>query len=246
MSEKFCLKWNDFHANVSKSFKALRSADDFYDVTLVSDDQKQMSAHKIVLSTSSEYFKNVLKSNKHSHPMLCLNGVSSSELSSILDYIYNGEIQIYQEQLDSFLQIAQRFQLEGLMQGEEVASSKSELNEQFVEDYGILQEMDPQTTEIDRDFKIVKPPKERIIVESTSGSKLSIEDLDKRIEENIERQPDGKYICLPCGKILRCRAIAVEHTEIHIDGLSFICQHCDKTFRSRASHRLHVKRCINK
>ena len=65
--------------------------------------------------------------------------------------------------------------------------------------------MDPQTTEIDRDFKIVKPPKERIIVESTSGSKLSIEDLDKRIEENIERQPDGKYICLPCGKILRCR-----------------------------------------
>ena len=134
MSEKFCLKWNDFHANVSKSFKALRSADDFYDVTLVSDDQKQVSAHKIVLSASSEYFKNVLRSNKHPHPMLCLNGVSSNELSSILDYIYNGEIQIYQEQLDSFLQIAQRFQLEGLMQGEEVASSKSELNEQFVED----------------------------------------------------------------------------------------------------------------
>ena len=246
MSEKFCLKWNDFHANVSKSFKALRSADDFYDVTLVSDDQKQVSAHKIVLSASSEYFKDVLRSNKHPHLMLCLNGVSSNELSSILDYIYNGEIQIYQEQLDSFLQIAQRFQLEGLMQGEEVASSKSEINEQFVEDYGIHQEMDPQTTEIDRDFKIVKPPKERIIVESTSGSKLSIEDLDKRIEENIERQPDGKYICLPCGKILRCRAIAVEHTEIHIDGLSFLCQHCDKTFRSRASLRLHVKRCINK
>ena len=41
MSEKFCLKWNDFHA------KTLRSADDFYDVTLVSDDQKQVSAHKM-------------------------------------------------------------------------------------------------------------------------------------------------------------------------------------------------------
>ena len=129
MSEKFCLKWNDFHANVSKSFKTLRSADDFYDVTLVSDDQKQLSAHKIVLSTSSEYFKDVLRSNKHPHPMLCLNGVSSNELSSILDYIYNGEIQIYQEQLDSFLQIAQRFQLEGLIQGEEAASSRSEPNE---------------------------------------------------------------------------------------------------------------------
>ena len=247
MSEKFCLKWNDFHANVSNSFKALRSADDFYDVTLVSDDQKQVSAHKIVLSSSSEYFKNVLRSNKHPHPMLCLNGVSSNELSSILDYIYNGEIQIYQEQLDNFLSIAQRFQLEGLMQGEEAASSKSEPNKQFVEDYGIPSYgMDPQTTEIDRDFKIAKTPKERIIVESASGSELSIEDVDKRIEEIIERQPDGKYVCLPCGKLLRCRAIAVEHAEIHIDGLSFLCQHCNKTFRSRVSLRLHVKRCINK
>ena len=254
MSEKFCLKWNDFHANVSKSFKALRSADDFYDVTLVSDDQKQVSAHKIVLSASSEYFKNVLRSNKHLHPMLCLNGVSSNELSSILDYIYNGEIQIYQEQLDSFLQIAQRFQLEGLIQGEEAASSrsepneaaysKSEPNEQFVEDYGFpsygtdLQ----QTTETDRDFKIAKHPKERIIVESASGTELSIEDVDKRIEEIIERQQDGKYICLPCGKLVRCRAYALEHAEIHMDGLSFPCQHCDKTFRSRAVQRKHVKK----
>ena len=242
MSEKFCLKWNDFHANVSKSFKTLRSADDFYDVTLVSDDQKQMSAHKIVLSTSSEYFKNVLKSNKHPHPMLCLNGVSSSELSSILDYIYNGEIQIYQEQLDNFLLIAQRFQLEGLVQGKEVADSKleSKQNDHFAENYG----MELQTTEIERDFKVARTPKERIIVESANFE--SIEDLDKKIEEMIERQPDGKHICLPCGKILRCRAYALEHAEIHMDGLSFPCQHCDKTFRSRTTQRQHVKRCMNK
>ena len=43
MSEKFCLKWNDFHTNVSKSFSRLRNENDFYDVTLVSDDQKQVS-----------------------------------------------------------------------------------------------------------------------------------------------------------------------------------------------------------
>ena len=119
MSEKFCLKWNDFEANVTKSFRQLRKADDFYDVTLVSDDHQQVSAHKIVLSASSEYFNNVLKMNKHSHPMVCLSGVTSKELTNILDYIYNGELQIYQEDLDQFLQIAQRFQLEGLIQGEE-------------------------------------------------------------------------------------------------------------------------------
>jgi len=50
--------------------------------------------------------------------MLCLNGVNSQELNSILDYMYNGEVQIYQEHLDGFLEMAQRFQVEGLIQEE--------------------------------------------------------------------------------------------------------------------------------
>ena len=70
MAGKFCLKWNDFQTNVTSSFRKLRNSDEFYDVTLVSDDQQQMSAHKIVLSASSVYFKNILKSNKHSHTLL--------------------------------------------------------------------------------------------------------------------------------------------------------------------------------
>ena len=69
MSEKFCLKWNDFHSNILKSFRELRNEEDFYDVTIVSDDQKQLSAHKVVLSASSEYFKNILKQNKHPNPL---------------------------------------------------------------------------------------------------------------------------------------------------------------------------------
>ena len=105
MSEKFCLKWNDFQTNVTNSFKQLRNSDDFYDVTLVSDDKQQVSAHKIVLASSSEYFKDVLKNNKHSHPLLCLNGVNSQELNFVLDYMYNGEVQIYQENLDGFLEL---------------------------------------------------------------------------------------------------------------------------------------------
>ena len=63
MSENFFLKWNDFQANLTKKLSIFKADDDFYDVTLVSDDQKQLSAHKIVLSSCSEYFKNVLKQN---------------------------------------------------------------------------------------------------------------------------------------------------------------------------------------
>ena len=63
MSEKFSLKWNDFHSNVSKSFGLFRNEDCLHDVTLVSDDHNQVSAHKLVLSACSEYFKDIFRNS---------------------------------------------------------------------------------------------------------------------------------------------------------------------------------------
>ena len=63
MAEKFCLKWNDFYSHVSKSFGLFRNEDYLHDVTLVSDDHNKIEAHKLVLSASSEYFKDIFKNN---------------------------------------------------------------------------------------------------------------------------------------------------------------------------------------
>ena len=119
MSEKFNLKWNDFSSNISKSFGKLRNEEYLQDVTLVGDDHTQFSAHKLVLSASSEYFKEVFKRNKHSNTLMCLEGLSKQDLENVLDYIYNGEVKIYQEELDRFLTVAQRFKLEGLLESQD-------------------------------------------------------------------------------------------------------------------------------
>ena len=67
--EKFSLRWNDYQSNASKSFQSLRHKEDFCDVTLVGDDYKQVTAHKVILSSCSEYFDNILSnSKKHAHP----------------------------------------------------------------------------------------------------------------------------------------------------------------------------------
>merc|ERR1712126_671084 len=100
MSEKFCLKWNDFQSNVSKSFGLFRNEDYLHDVTLASDDHKKVKAHKLVLSACSSYFKDIFKNNPHSHPLICLDGISARDLNDIMNYIYDGEVQIYQENLD--------------------------------------------------------------------------------------------------------------------------------------------------
>ena len=59
--EKFNVKWNDFRKNVSKSFSVLRKEEEFFDVTLISDDEQHIAAHKLVLSASSEFFKNIIR-----------------------------------------------------------------------------------------------------------------------------------------------------------------------------------------
>ena len=115
MEEKFSLKWNDFQLNTRKTFSKLRKEDDFFDVTLVADDQKQMMAHKIILSSCSEYFKNILKTNKHSHPILCITGISSLDLENVLDYAYHGEVQIFEENINKLLDMAQTLKLDGLL-----------------------------------------------------------------------------------------------------------------------------------
>ena len=57
--EKFCLRWNDFEANISSAFRDLKEEKDFSDVTLVCADQ-QVEAHKVILAASSPFFKKVL------------------------------------------------------------------------------------------------------------------------------------------------------------------------------------------
>ena len=95
MVEKFSLKWNDYLPNVTKKFSSLRNEDEFSDVTLVSSDKRQVSAHKVVLSSSSDYFKTILRSNnKNKDIILCLENISHEELNYMLDYVYNGEVKI--------------------------------------------------------------------------------------------------------------------------------------------------------
>ena len=90
---------------------------------------------------------------------------------------------------------------------------------------------------------IVKTEKKLVVVESAKFE--NIEELDQTLNEMIERVDggSGRYQtqrrCIPCGKISRDITDARKHAEVHIEGLSFPCQHCKKTYRSRNSYSHH-------
>merc|ERR1712013_97281 len=123
-AEKFCLKWNDFESNVSVAFRELREEKDFFDVTLACEDS-QVSAHKVILSACSPFFRSVLRKNPHQHPLLYMKGVKYQEMLAVLNFMYMGEVNVAQEDLNSFLAVAEDLRVKGLTQGEGAPENKS-------------------------------------------------------------------------------------------------------------------------
>jgi len=116
-SEKFCLRWNDFENNINSAFKELRDDKDFFDVTLACDDE-QIQAHKVILSACSPFFKTILRRNPHQHPLLYLKDVRYTDLQSVLNFMYHGEVNVAQEELNSFLSVAENLKVKGLTQNQ--------------------------------------------------------------------------------------------------------------------------------
>jgi len=114
-AEKFCLRWNDFESNISIAFRELREDKDFFDVTLACDDE-QIQAHKVIISACSPFFRSILRRNRHEHPLLYLKGVKYKDLVSVLNFMYQGEVSVAQEELNSFLSVAEDLKVKGLTQ----------------------------------------------------------------------------------------------------------------------------------
>merc|ERR1712217_737643 len=131
--DKFCLRWNDFENNISNSFKELRDDKDFFDVTLACNGD-QIQAHKVILSACSPFFRDILRRNPHQHPLLYLKGVKFLEVASLLDFMYQGEVNVGQNELSSFLAVAEELKVKGLTQNnagetEDAINNQKERNE---------------------------------------------------------------------------------------------------------------------
>ncbi|XP_026314417.1 protein abrupt isoform X2 [Hyposmocoma kahamanoa] len=111
--QQYSLRWNDFHSAMVSSFRRLRDEQDFVDVTLACAGAT-FSAHKVVLSACSPYFRRLLKANPCQHPIVILRDVHDKDMESLLRFMYQGEVHIGQEQLKEFLRAAQLLQVRGL------------------------------------------------------------------------------------------------------------------------------------
>ncbi|XP_076252146.1 uncharacterized protein LOC143191191 isoform X20 [Rhynchophorus ferrugineus] len=112
-SEQFSLCWDNFHKNMSSGMNSLLENEDLVDVTLAVEG-KLLKAHKMVLSVCSPYFKELFKSNPCQHPIVFMKDVSYVAISDLLQFMYQGEVQVSQDNLTTFIKTAEALQIKGL------------------------------------------------------------------------------------------------------------------------------------
>ena len=260
MSEKLCLQWNDFKDNINSTFRSLREDVDFSDVTLVSEDGQQVGAHKVILSASSPFFHNLLKRNLHPHPLVYMRGVKFEHLFAIVDFLYLGETNIFQEHLDSFLTIAEELQLKGLMMGqnksgdgevmENMAASKPTYPKQVFKRESQVSK-DPANVDgnksrnYDADETIALNIKQTIAL--TADFSGDLQELEEKVKSLMEKTPnataDGQrklYVCKVCGKEGQSIHVKSHIESIHLEGVTVPCNQCEKICRSRKALSYHM------
>ncbi|KNC28653.1 Broad-complex core protein isoforms 1/2/3/4/5 [Lucilia cuprina] len=111
--QQYSLRWNNYFRHLTYALDNHRVNDDFVDVSLLCDGRK-IKAHKVVLSACSSYFKEIFTENPHPHPVIIFKFIKYEDLNSIIEFMYQGEVNVQQEALQSFLQTAELLAVQGL------------------------------------------------------------------------------------------------------------------------------------
>ena len=256
MEEKIYLKWDDFQDNVLTSFGSWRDETNFTDVTLVSEDGQQFESHKIVLASSSSFFKNLLTRNKHPHPLIYMRGVGSEDLSALIDILYQGEANVLHDSLDSFLVFAEELQLKGFSRPH-LSTLLRDNKAEVILPESVSSKSRPS----------IKTEKVETFVEEafrkdgsmpTIAFKTIVSDIEEQVSSMLEKSPnmissgnDSKrrraVTCKVCGKEGILQNIKRHIEALHLDQtVSHPCNLCDKSSRTKSGLWVHKNRVHKK
>ena len=180
-----------------------------------------------------------------------MKGMKSNDMIAIVDFLYFGEANVYQENLDSFLAIAEELQLKGLegSKDQEGADDEEQLKIMEKNRTNHVVSRTPQSENETMDYSI-KTGNNTLALLKTSVLSADLKELDESVKAMMEtsekiiqegnRQRHAK-VCKVCGKEGQATDIKRHIEASHLEGVSVPCNLCDKILRTREALRKHKK-----
>ena len=240
MSDKFNVEWNAYQTVWRRSLTGLRLKNEFADVTLVTEDKMKFPTHKILLSSCSNVLKFILKDNIQWNSHVYLSSIDSRNLGFILDYIYCGEVKLFQEQLAGFLECAKKLEIEGLLN-----EDTNDMDEQTISDP--LDNNQEQQLKVQIEMEILSRRKSFSGDPAFNVENMTAEEVEMK-RKQLYATFGGVWFCLACEYDSKDRSNIKRHIGKHIKGLkdikglSYACTLCRKEFKS--NYQLHYHTLI--
>ena len=114
MNTSISLTWDGFEERAPFVMRQLREDNEFTDVSLGMDDGQKIRAHRVILSSCSPFFKNMLSKHAEKNPLIYLVGIPSSVVQSIVDFIYIGKCNVLENNLEDFVRVGKQFCIPGI------------------------------------------------------------------------------------------------------------------------------------
>jgi hypothetical protein len=239
--EVFTLSSNTFPSNCPATFRQLWDEKVFTDVTLATEDDGQIMAHKIILSSCSPFFKHLLERNPHPTPLLYLKGVQLAQLKAVLQYVYRGECKVRQGDIPGFLATGRDLLVEGLL--EEMDNTQPQKQEPFVSDLS----NDPATnrktqhnnkspsdiiTHSGADIGVFQDSLEEILMHKCKQCSYKSSQTSNMKQHILQQHEGVRYICDECDYKATDKSNLNRHVKKQHEGVTYSCSECDyKSFR---------------
>ena len=153
------LSQNDRLINKSAVFGDFWNDKHFSDVTLATMDDLQITAHKVILSSCSSFFKNIFINNSSQNLTLYLKDVKHNELEKLIEFLYLGECDVPEDDLASFIATGKDLKIKGLLDEESDNKDIIEQNGLKSEDEAVNEESyDDNSFETETDFTNTDAP----------------------------------------------------------------------------------------
>ena len=203
------------------------------DVTLVSDDNKQVKAHKIVLSACSTVFKDIVDSISHNDPVIHLKDIQYLEVESLLEFMYLGEATIHQSRRTEFLNAAKSLDLKHISKNIEIKKMDTEvLKENITNSNNSSVEEKATNTQNIQETKLKKHKCYQCKYQTSHSF---------RFKQHVQSVHDGvKIDCSFCLKKFADKSNLKKHIQSKHEGMKFPCSKCQLQYTTYSSLKLHI------
>ena len=236
--ENFNVSWHNYSEHLRDMLEDMSSDDSFADVTLVTDDKKQLKAHRNILSSSSSVLKEILHINtRHSHPVIYLRGIQYPEMKSILQFFYSGEANFHEKRMEEFLLVAKHLGIKELGKNTELEESDSEQGSEgnYKSEHG-GPNIETEELAIEADAEVQSS---NLYINNIAGKQFSDSSL---LYRHIESKHEGvKFVCNKCDHQFSQQGDLKRHIKSVHEGVKYACNQCDKEYTEQSGLTRHIQ-----